>query len=149
MIVEKSIDIRATRSRVWAVLTTPALTSKWSGLFGAQGPVESDWTLGGAVLWRNPQGEVYVTGRVVAMEPEWLLKFTVRSTSPAMQPISGLAEDDITQTYALSDGPGRTTLSIAHGDFAKLATGDQILPAATAGWDTILQRLKELAESSD
>ena len=148
LIAEKSIDIDAPAARVWTVLTTPHFNEKWAALFAAKGPIDSDWKLGSPVLWRNADGQVYVTGAVIALEPNKLLKFTVRSTSKEMQPLSGLAEDDITQTFALSEHDGRTTLSIAHGDFSNLANGEKILPAVVAGWDTILALLKQLAETS-
>jgi uncharacterized protein YndB with AHSA1/START domain len=144
LIAEKSIEIAAPASAVWNVLT--ARTSEWSGLFGAKGPIESDWKSGSEVLWRNAEGVVYVSGRVLACEPAKLLRFSVRSTQREMQPLSGRAEDDITQTYALAEQGGRTTLSIAHGDFRSLAKGEEIYPAVMAGWDTLLVRFKTLAE---
>ena len=148
LIAEKSIEINAPAARVWTVLTNPHYNEKWAALFAAKGPIDSDWKLGSKVLWRNTDGQVYVTGAVIALETNKLLRFTVRSTTKEMQPLSGLAEDDITQTFALHEHDGRTTLSIAHGDFSKLANGDKILPAVVAGWDTILALLKQLAEGS-
>jgi hypothetical protein len=121
-------------------------SSEWSDLFGAKGPVESDWKVGSDVLWRNADGVVYVTGRVLASERAKLLQFSVRSTQPEMQPLSGRPEDDITQAYALAESGGRTMLSVAHGDFRHLAKGEEIYPAVMAGWDTLLARFKQLAE---
>jgi uncharacterized protein YndB with AHSA1/START domain len=144
LIAEKSIDIAAPAAKVWAVLT--ARSGEWSDLFGAKGPVESDWKAGSEILWRNADGVVYVTGRILDSQPSKLLRFSVRSTQREMQPISGRAEDDITQTYALAEHGGRTTLAIAHGDFRNLAKGEEIYAAVEAGWDTLLARLKALAE---
>ena len=148
LVAEKSIEINAPAARLWTVLTNPRFNEIWAALFAAKGPIDSDWKLGSKVLWRNAEGQVYVTGAVIAVEANKLLRFTVRSTTREMQPLSGLDEDDITQTYALAEHDGRTTLSIAHGDFSKLANGDKILPAVVTGWDTILALLKELAETS-
>jgi uncharacterized protein YndB with AHSA1/START domain len=149
LIAEKSIEINAQASRVWEILTKPEFTSDWSGLFGAKGPIDSDWTPGHDVVWRNAEGVVYVTGRVLACEPGKLLRFTVRSTEREKQPLSGRPEDDLTQTYALVETDGRTTLSTAHGDFSKLAGGEQIYPTVLQGWDIVLARLKDLAENAD
>ncbi|MBI3491899.1 MAG: SRPBCC domain-containing protein [Acidobacteria bacterium] len=146
LIAERSIEIAAPASKVWAVLTER--TSEWSDLFGAKGPVESDWKVGSEVLWRNADGVVYVNGRVLASEPAKLLRFSVRSTQREMQPLSGKAEDDITQTYALAEHGGHTTLSIAHGDFRNLAKGEEIYPAVMAGWDQLLAKFKALAENA-
>ncbi len=147
--VEKSIVINAPASRVWTVLTTPKFTQQWSGFFGATGPIDTDWKLGNAIRWKNANDEVYVSGRVVGLENDKLLRFTVRASNPEMQPMSGLAEDDITQTYALTEQNGRTTLSTTHGDFSKLKNGAQILPGAAAVWDGVLPKIKELAEKLD
>lgn len=148
LIAEKAIEINAPASRVWTVLTNPQFNEKWAALFAAKGPIDSDWKLGSKVLWRNAEDQVYVTGTVIALEPNRLLRFTVRSTTKEMQPLSGRDEDDITQTYALAEQDGHTTLSIAHGDFSKLANGDKILPAVVTGWDKLLALIKELAETS-
>lgn len=146
LVVEKSIDINAPASTIWKVLTKPEFTKEWSGFFGATGPIDSDWKLGSKVLWKNAQGQVYVSGTVIALEQNTLLQFTVRATNPAMQPISGLDEDDITQSYALLEHDGRASLSVVHGDFNKLANGEQIRPNAAAVWDKALPKIKELSE---
>jgi uncharacterized protein YndB with AHSA1/START domain len=144
--VEKSIEINAPASTVWTILTSPKFTAQWSVFFGAKGPIETDWGLGSRVLWRNAAREVYVSGTVTAADKNKLLRFTVRDTKPEMQPTSGRVEDDITQTYALTEHQGRTTLSTAHGDFSKLRNGEKILPGASAVWDGLLAKIKELAE---
>jgi uncharacterized protein YndB with AHSA1/START domain len=146
LFVEKSIEIEAPATTVWTILTGPKFTEQWSGFFGARGPIETDWNPGSRVLWKNAAHEVYVSGTVMAAEKNKLLRFTVRAIKSEMQPISGLAEDDITQTYALVEHARRTTLSIAHGDFSKLRDGENIQPGAAAVWDGVLPKIKELAE---
>jgi uncharacterized protein YndB with AHSA1/START domain len=128
------------------VLTRPEFTQQWAGKFGAAGPIDSDWQLGSQVLWKNADGKVYVSGNVIALEPNKLLRFTVRDIRPELQPISGLEKDDITQTYALVGQGGHPLLSSAHGDFSKLAGGEKIYPLASAVWDELLPQIKELAE---
>ena len=122
LFVEKSTEINAPASKVWAILTKPEFTREWAGMFGATGPIDSDWQLGSQVLWKNAAGKVYVYGKVVALEPNKLLQFTVRSVKPELQPISGSDKDDITQTYVLLEQDGNTSLSIEHGDFSMLAS---------------------------
>jgi len=48
--VERSIEIDASPSHIWEVLTKPDLPQKWAGEFSAAGPIESDWTLCSSVL---------------------------------------------------------------------------------------------------
>jgi uncharacterized protein YndB with AHSA1/START domain len=146
LFVEKSTEINAPASKVWAILTKPEFTREWAGMFGATGPIDSDWQLGSQVLWKNAAGKVYVYGKVVALEPNKLLQFTVRSVKPELQPISGSDKDDITQTYVLLEQDGNTSLSIEHGDFSMLANGEKIGPGAMTVWDKVLPKIKELAE---
>jgi uncharacterized protein YndB with AHSA1/START domain len=146
LIAEKSIEIGAPASDVWVLLTQRS--SESSDLFGATGPIEPDWQVGNDILWRNAEGVVYVHGRVLASEPGRLLRFYVRSTEREMQPLSDKADDGITQTYALAEQGGHTTLSIAHGDFTNLANGEQIYPAVLEGWDRLLARFKALGEAA-
>jgi hypothetical protein len=46
----------------------------------------------------------------------------------------------------LTGEAGRTVLSTAHGDFAKLPSGEQLFPLVGELWDRLLPRIKELAE---
>ena len=148
--VENSIEIAASPARVWQVLTLPAWTQKWAREFGATGPIDSNWAIGSTVLWRNAQGEVYVRGNVIDAIPLQLLRFTVCDVfSPAMRPVSGSAVDEITQSYSLVARQEHTVLHIAHGDFAKLANGEQLYPLVIQLWDRLLPRLKGLAEGSE
>jgi uncharacterized protein YndB with AHSA1/START domain len=145
--VESSIEIQASPSQVWDVLTRPEMTQKWAGEFGAAGPIDSTWTLGSPVLWRNAKGEVYVRGNITAVRPLALLRFTVCDVfHPEMRPISGLPEDEITQSYALAGDGKRTILSIAHGDFGKLANGEKLYPLVVQLWGRLLPRIKQLAQ---
>ena len=85
-------------------------------------------------------------GRVLTVEPGKRLQLIARSTNPALQPLSGLEADDITHTYTLSEQSGRTRLSIAHGDFTKLANGETMFLKVQGVWDQVLPRIRELAE---
>lgn len=148
LFVERSIDIKAPASTVWAVLTRPEFTKEWSGPFGASGPIDSDWKPGSPVLWRNAEGRVYVSGHVIALEPNRRLQFSVRSAQADKQPISGMEQDDITQTYSLSGDETHTSLSIAHGDFRNVPNGEDVVPVASAVWERALPTIKQLAESA-
>ena len=146
--VERSIEIDESPSRVWNILTQPEWTQKWAGAFGATGPIESKWILGSEVLWRNEKGEVYVRGNVLAVDPLKLLRFTVcDALNVGLRPVSGLPEDEITQSYSLSSDGTRTILSTVHGDFGKLANGDELYPLVGQLWEKLLPRIKELAEA--
>lgn len=145
--VDRSIEMEASPKRVWDVLTRPEFTARWAKEFGATGAIESDWSAGSEVRWRNANGEVYVRGNVVALVPQSLLKFTVCDVfNSGYRPTSGRAEDEITQSYSLKGGPERTTLTTRHGDFANLANGEKLFPLVGQLWDRLLPQFKALAE---
>jgi len=148
--VKRSIKIDAKSSHVWEVLTKPEFTEQWAGAFGATGPIDSSWILGGEVSWKNAKGDVYVNGQVTDCVPGRLLRFTVCDIfNPSLQPSSGLKADEITQSYSLAaDGKG-TILSTAHGDFAKLPNGATLFPMVEQVWVRLLPTLKELAERTN
>ena|SRR5580765_616103 len=146
--VDRSIEIEASSVRIWEVLTQPEFTAKWANEFGSAGPIESDWTIGSEVRWRNAKREVYVSGKVIAVVPHTLLQFTVCDVFNAgFRPISGRAEDEITQSYFLRGGPQRTTLTTRHGDFRNLANGEKLFPLVGQLWNRLLPQFKALAEA--
>ena len=148
--VRRSIEIDASPSRVWEVLTKPEFTEQWADAFGATGPIDSSWTLGGKVSWKNAKGEVYVDGIVTAVVPDELLRFTVCDRlNPDLQPPSGLTEDEITQSYSLVADGKRTILSTAHGDFCKLTNGARLYPLVEQLWARLLPKIKELVERAN
>ncbi len=121
--------------------------SKRAGEFDAAGHIDSNWTLGSKVLWRNAKGKVYVDGNVTAVDPGRLLRFTVCDVlNPDLRPTSGLADDEITQSYALAADGERTILATARGDFGKLANGARLYPLLVQLWDRLLAKIKDLAE---
>src|SRR5919202_949788 len=72
-------DIRATPERVWQALTDPELTRQY--YFNTR--VESDWTPGSPIRYRNPQGGVDLEGEVLEVDPPRRLVTTFR---PAWAP---------------------------------------------------------------
>jgi len=142
LFVEKSIEINAHAHHVWNALTQAEQTRQWIGGFGLDGEMVSDWQLNSAVLWKNNDGTIIVEGRVTALEPERLLRFTVfdvRSEKPPVTPEDGI-------TYQLSENGGRTTLHIRQGDFSAMPDGEKFRDRSAQIWDRVLVKVKEIAE---
>jgi uncharacterized protein YndB with AHSA1/START domain len=132
LIVEKSIEINASASRIWKVLTAPDLTREWikewwSGFI----ILESDWEEGGAMHWKAADGEI--EGKIMSFEPNELVRYSF--TMP---------QDIVTLT--LDEREGRTLLSVTHGDFAEKPDGEECYQGALAGWGMSLPKIRELAE---
>jgi uncharacterized protein YndB with AHSA1/START domain len=140
LIVRRSLEIKATTSRVWEVLTEPEHTKKY--MFGCE--LISDWTPGSPLIWRGAaDGIVYVKGNLISLDEEKLFEFTV------FDPNAGI--EDVPANYStviieLIPGDGFTTLIVTQGDFAGMADGENRFLSAEAGWDMVLPKIKEMAE---
>ena len=136
LIVEKSIEINAPASKVWAALTKPDLSKQWIEQFWPGfGVLESDWQQGSPMRWRNASGEIDTEGKILAIEPGKLLRYSF--TMP----------EDIV-TLKLDEQNGQTVLSVIHGDFTDKPDGEECYLGAVAGWDMNLPKIKELAETA-
>ena len=146
--VDRSIEINASAQRVWDVLTVREHTVEWASEFSPGGPrlyIESDWSMGSPVLWKDKQGRMIVEGDVTAVEMHGLLRFTVfdaRGPRPVVAPEDGI-------TYKLTERDGRTVLWVSHGDFSTMADGATYRQLSEEIWERALARVKWLAEKAD
>lgn len=142
---EKSIEIHASARRVWDVLTSRDSTAQWASEFTVGGPslqIESDWSVGSPVLWKDRKGHVVVEGVVTAAQPYALLRFTVfdvRGERPPVSPDDGI-------TYKLTEREGKTVLWVSQGDFSTLVDGAKYRDLSEDIWDRALVRIKRLSE---
>ncbi len=138
---ESSIHIDAPASRVWQVLTDSAYTKQY--MFGCE--IDSDWSVGGRFDWKGAADAVmYVKGRLEAVEPERLLRYTM------IDPHSSLAdvpENYLTMTCELIPEHGGTTLTMRMGDFTTVGDGAKRYNDTIAGGDGMLVQLKAVAEA--
>lgn len=140
--IDKSIEIAASKSKVWEVLTSPALNANWAGEFSPGMRLESDWKMGDPVLWKQTDGRVVVEGNVTKVEPEKFLRFTVFDVEMGRYPA---AEDD-GMTFELKEENGKTNLHVLHGDFSVLPEGRKYYDMTIDAWKKILPKIKEISE---
>ncbi len=118
------------------MLTRPEQTREWAPEFsgGAAFHIESNWTLGSPVLWKDQDGNVIVEGKVTAVEPHTFLRFTVFDVRGEKPPVT--EEDGI--TYMLTEHAGKTTLRLLQGDFSVMAEGEKYRRLSAEVWDRVL-----------
>jgi len=113
----------------------------WASEFAGAGhslSIESDWTLGSPVQWKDSQGKVIVDGRVTAADPPTLLRFTVfdvRTQRPEAGPEDGI-------TFKLTERSGKTVLWVSQGDFSTMADGAKFRDLSAEIWDRALAKVK-------
>lgn len=142
LIVTNQIVINAPAWRVWEVLTKPEYTKKF--MFGCA--AISDWKQGSTLEWKgNISGKdgVVVKGKIIEIDPGKFLAYTT------FDPNSGMEDTPynyLTVTERLEEQDGRTTLSITQGDFSAVQEGQRRYAEGAKGWETVLPKIKALAE---
>ena len=132
-----TMDIKASPSKVWEALTSPALIKQY--LFGTD--VETDWKVGSPIVYRGQwQGKTYEDkGVILALEPEKLLKSTYWS-SMAGKPDA--PENYQTVTYTLEPHGEETTLTLTQENAASAEDRDH----SAQNWKMVLEGMKKLLE---
>lgn len=145
--IHNSIHIEATPALLWDVLTKGEETKKY--MFGCE--TVSDWKEGGELLWKmQHEGKDFipVKGHIKEIRPNEFLAYTV--IDPHNPAIADIPENYLTVTYELKEEKGGTTLNVSQGDYSKVAEGDKRYNESYnngIGWQPILEKIKEVAES--
>ena len=146
-IVQSEIVINASRSKVWDTLVNPAKTKIY--MFGCE--TVSDWNVGSELLWQGEyEGKpmVFVKGKILAIEPDKVLKYTVIDPFAAYPDIP---ENYLNVTYQLAEESGKTKLTVTQDGFETAAEGEKRYQDTSnngEGWNPILVQIKEVAESN-
>ena len=139
-IVKKSITIKAEPAQVWDALTNPEKTKKY--FFHSK--VYSDWKAGSAITFK---GKIFLvkkfemTGKILAAEPNKLLKYTLGNGSDK----SGNSFSTVTDVLTYANG--ETTVSITD-DVGQGDGAEKRFKRSEKGWDKILKGLKETVEGT-
>ena len=140
LFIHKEIVLDAPVSKVWDVLTKPEFTHQYMYDCDAI----SDWEKGSSLIWKGyKDGKVYVKGHIEDIDPGKLLRFT---TFGADSKLPDIPANYSTVTYVLLPEDRKTKLTVTDGDFAKIGDGEARYKDSTGGWDTVLPKLKEVAE---
>ena len=146
-IVKSTITINASKSVVWDALINPEKTKVY--MFGCE--TVSDWKVGSDLLWKgNHEGKemVFVKGKIVMIEPEKLLKYTVIDPFAAYPDVP---ENYLNVTYELTEQGGQTNLTVTQDGFETAAEGEKRYKDTYnngEGWNPILIEIKKLAETN-
>ena len=139
LFVQKSIEINASASKIWEVLTNSEMAKKWIKEFWTDfGSLESDWKLGSPVLWKVSNGKIGAEGNVSIAEPYTMLQFSFKvNDTPVFK------QEDL---YKIEDLDGRSVLVVSMGDFGDTPEHEMCYSGAVESWDKALPKIKELAE---
>ncbi len=139
LIVEKSITIDASPEKVWNIITSPATFERWMLVVPAitsHEPLE----LGSRILWNDENGETYLTGTVVTLEPLRRLDIALEDISWTRKVRAG----EVTYSFTLSAKESGTDIEFMLGDLSVDPEGQQWFEAYSASRE--LENIKDMAE---
>lgn len=145
LVVTSSILINAPVSKVWDALVNPEKTKIY--MFGCE--TVSDWKVGSDLLWRGKhEGKemVFVKGKIVQIEANHLLKYTVIDPFASYPDIP---ENYLNVTYRLQEFDSQTELIVLQDGFETAAEGEKRYIDTYnngEGWNPILIEIKKVAE---
>jgi uncharacterized protein YndB with AHSA1/START domain len=140
-IVKKSIDIKAEPAQVWDALTNPDQTKKY--FFKAK--VNSKWEEGSKITFEGKMFFVIkfkMTGKILAIEPQKLLKYTLHNNSDQKNKSFSTVTDQLTYTN------GVTTLEVTD-DVGQGEGAEKRFNRSEKGWNKVLKGLKKLLEEGN
>lgn len=144
VIINKSIDIGASKEKVWNVLTRDEMTRSWYKAFNDGAYAETDWKQGSKVIFKDGT-ENGMIGKIVASEPGKII-----STEFEGMLVNGVEDYDsqdaknikgFKETYHISGDGNQSTLLIEQ------ETSDEYGDMMQTMWDKALLLIKQLAES--
>ena len=145
LIVKSSVSIHAPAAKVWDTLTNPQQTKKY--MFGCE--AISDWKPGSPLIWKgvfNGVEMVAVKGNIVSIVPNKSLVYTV--IDPNNPNIPDIPGNYLTVTCDLDEEGDQTLLTVSQGDYSTVAEGPaRYEDTRKGGWDSIMDRIKAVAES--
>ena len=128
------IEIAATPERIWDAITDPQQTRQY--FYGALS--KSDWTVGSSWTSESEEGEVYLDGEILEIDPPRRLVHTLRVVQ---DPIAA-GEAPSTVEWQITPLGDKCRLTMTH-----TGRGPATIEYTSGGWNTILGGLKELLET--
>lgn len=141
--IELSIQINTNPENVWSMLTKPELVKQY--MFGST--VHSDWEEGSSIVYTLPidgKDIVVVNGMIEEVEAPKKLHHTL---FPTGSDIDDIRENYLEIIYTIEKHDGSCTLSIDQFGFETVANGKGRYEESISGWDQLLEKMKEVAES--
>jgi len=132
-VLKRSLEIDAPATEVWRVLTTPELVREWAAAYQDGLSIRTSWREGEPMAWKTQAGDTAAAGKVVAFQPQKLLRFEY-----APDDSGGLPD-----TFEIVAKEDRTWLNVTAGPLAQ----DEI-DALEGPTEEAIKEIKSLAEES-
>jgi len=128
------VDIATTPERLWQAIVDPEQTRKY--YYGALS--KSDWKVGSRWTSEGEDGEVYLEGEILEIDPPRRLVHTLH----VVHEPTAAAEAPSRVEYEITQIGDKCRLTLIH-----TGRGPATIEYTSGGWETILGGLKELLET--
>ena len=137
LVLRKTLAIKASTSKVWEALTTPAWIKQY--FFGTE--AISDWKVGSPIFFTGTwEGKEYKDkGTILKFEKEKVFQYNYWSS---FSTLPDLPENYSVLTFELSARGGQTELSLTQNNIPTQAA----LEHSGSNWEGVLQTMKGLLE---
>jgi uncharacterized protein YndB with AHSA1/START domain len=138
LIAKKTIQINATKRRVWQALTSAADIKKY--LFGTD--IITDWKEGSPIRWTGEwQGKTYQDkGTVLNVQPEKLLRYTYLSSMSGKE---DRPENYATVTTEVTGHDGNVSLTLTQDG----NDTEESRKHSEENWQKVLEGIKKVCEA--
>ncbi|MHB1287463.1 MAG: SRPBCC family protein [Leptospirales bacterium] len=131
--------IKTTADELWEALTSPEFIRQ----YWMDNIVESDWKKGSSVKFMKRDGNLILTGKILASEKPRVLSYTW-----SFQMDEALRTENPSQVTFLLErfeaNPDLMKLTVTHDDFPE---NSKAFPRISIGWPMVLSSLKTLLET--
>ena len=142
--IKKSIQIGASKEKIWDVLTQDSYARDWLAIFSPGSYALTDWQLGSKVVFADDSGSGII-GRIVIHDPFELLSIEyygiLNDNQEDFESKEALVYKGAHETYRLTSKDNKTILNI-ESDMS-----DGFFDTMSEAWDEALLKIKSLAEA--
>ena len=141
-IMNKTVQINATTSQFWQMLTTPELMKKWM-MSDIDIEIITDWKVGSPIEIRGTMNgkDFENKGTVLQFEPERALQYSHLSS---LSRLPDRPENYAVVAFRLNPPGDQTTLTLTLSNFAT----ESIYKHVAFYWNVTLEVLKQMIETS-
>jgi len=141
-IMNKTVQINATTSKFWQMLTTPELMKKWM-MSDIDIEIITDWKVGSPIEIRGTMNgkDFENKGTVLQFEPERALQYSHLSS---LSRLPDRPENYAVVAFRLNPPGDQTTLTLTLSNFAT----ESIYKHVAFYWNVTLEVLKQMIETS-
>jgi uncharacterized protein YndB with AHSA1/START domain len=142
-IINKAIEIKAGKGRVWEILTQQPFLNEWTSAFMAGSTVKGEFKEGAQILYLDPSGKG-VAGKVTEYKINEALKIAILAEITNGEPDFNHPDtkrwEGAYDYYQITKAGDTTTLSV------ETAFPAEFYNDFAPGWNKMLEKIKELSE---